>query len=72
MSINLSCNRPEVLITSNKELLEQQISLLNIISEELKLLNNYNYLLKKQKQGLMQKLLIGEWRVPLDQEAEHG
>jgi type I restriction enzyme S subunit len=29
------------------------------------------YLLKKQKQGLMQKLLTGGWRVPLDQEADH-
>ena len=49
---------------------EQQeiIKLLNFVDSEIRLFSTHVKLLRKQKQGLMQKLLTGEWRVPVEEE----
>lgn len=47
-------------------------SLLETLEKEIEIHKNIKNFFYKQKQGLMQKLLTGEWRVPLDQEAGHG
>lgn len=42
---------------------------LNALREEITLLTRSRDALKRQKRGLMQKLLTGQWRVPVEEEA---
>ena len=43
---------------------------LNALREEIDLLGQSVAALKAQKRGLMQKLLTGQWRLPIPQEAK--
>lgn len=51
---------------------DEIVAILDILNKEIDVFKNILDRTKKQKQGLMQKLLTGEWRMPLDQETEHG
>lgn len=53
---------------STPQLADQElIEYLNVLREEIDLLGQSVAALKTQKRGLMQKLLTGQWRLPITQ-----
>jgi type I restriction enzyme S subunit len=61
------CEKIPVLLPPYKE--QRQVAeILRLLDQEIHTVEDLSKLLKKQKQGLIQKLLTGEWRVPVEAE----
>jgi type I restriction enzyme, S subunit len=53
----------EIMVPPNSKEQQEVASFLNLAKNEIDLLNNQAAVYRKQKRGLMQKLLTGEWRI---------
>ena len=60
----------EILVPSNREEQQEVASFLNLARKEIELLKRQAAAYRKQKRGLMQKLLTGDWRLNTTLEKE--